>query len=388
MAQPNDQLMPVDPLQQALYMAQMGQPTAPSHDPGQVQAQMLQALMAQRQAEEFGYRPPRRMEQFGWGSALSELARPFVSKRMSKKANEELATALGKKGDLDRYDAAIAEYKAGIAAAQKQVDEATMYERKKQVDQRYAAPEKDPDKVATLKWIQQQPPEQQAALLERLLPGQKPDKTTMGTANIGGMVVPTINGVPQMDKSYGQTESAITAEDKKKQAADDKASGHVVLAEKMRSFTDLLTDPNFESSVGPYDSNFAVRGFGKLFDTENSRVHRKIDRLAGKEVLDLGALALKGSQTEGEWQRVAATLPSDSDHAAVWYAWFNDALRILEAGAPELVEKLEPLRKQIYDNADKTGIKWEGSGKYEPFGGGGSSDIDAIAVKYGVKPNG
>ena len=155
----NDQLQPIDPLQQALLMAQMGQPTAPSHNPGEVQAAMIQALMQQRRADDMYQRPPRRMEQMGWGSALSELARPFVAKRNEKKANEELAAAMGKQGDLDRYDAALAEYQAGIKDAQKAIDERSKFERQES----YKTTQKNaeiPDKQKIAEYIMSKPPEE------------------------------------------------------------------------------------------------------------------------------------------------------------------------------------------------------------------------------------
>jgi len=351
-------------LDQMMAQAMMGRPTAPTHNRDAVQAQMMQAMQAQQRANDMSYQRPRRQGQYGWGSALTEAIRPFAAKRKMNKANEALAEAMGKQGDLSRHDAAMAEYQAGI----KRVQDLEDYAQKKEIDRGYQSQtDNRPDEQRLYEFIMTLPEEQQgrAAEMMGLVTTKAP---THSTQNIAGEVVPTVDGVPQMDApSYGPTDATIKQDRAAESVRAEKDSGQAVLIEKMRSFSDMLTDDNFSSAVGPWDSNFMSRGLGKLANTKDSQILRKLDRLGGMEVLDLGARVLKGSQTEGEWARVGETMPSDSDHPEVWYSWFDDALKTLMAGAPEMAEQLEPLRKQLYDHAGESDSGWDMKGKYKPY---------------------
>jgi hypothetical protein len=115
--------LPNDQLQKEYEMATWGKPTAPDIDPAGVTAQLQQALLQQRRADEMSYAPDRKLGEFGWGSALAELARPFVAKRNMNKANEGLAKALGQKSDLAKHEAALEEYKANVAEARKRMQD-------------------------------------------------------------------------------------------------------------------------------------------------------------------------------------------------------------------------------------------------------------------------
>jgi hypothetical protein len=152
------------------------------------------------------------MEQMGWGSALSELARPFVAKRNEKKANEELAKAMGKQGDLDRYEQAMSEYQAGIAAAQKQIDEAASYERKKQVDQKYAPPAEEADKIQMLKYVQALPPEQQAQAAQMLGLAERPEKPVGPPAGYRATPEGNLEPIPGGEADYRRQQDKIKAD--------------------------------------------------------------------------------------------------------------------------------------------------------------------------------
>lgn len=149
----------------------------------------------------------------------------------------------------------------------------------------------------------------------------------------------------------GETKSA-------KQAAERS------LITKMEIFGEIMGNERFSNVVGPRDAGLTSKAVGSFFNTDDSQLFRRLEQMSGKEVLRLGGEVLKGSQTEGEWERVALAIPQPKDHEGVWAQWYSDAIRTITSGAPHLAEKLEPLRVAIvnkYGIEDKQAavVNWE-----------------------------
>ena len=171
------------------------------------------------------------------------------------------------------------------------------------------------------------------------LPGADGSTRTVGLDDAGDII-----------KEFGETPHVPTATELKRQdAASERKTASNLLVVNMELFKDALTNPKFPGAVGPADARFPLSTVGALAGTDKAILRRRLERLGGTEVLELGARVLKGSQTEGEWARVQATLPRTTDHPAVWGQWYDDALRVLSVGRPELADQLEPMRRNVVE---------------------------------------
>ena len=164
----------------------------------------------------------------------------------------------------------------------------------------------------------------------------------------GGTRTVGLNKAGDIVKDYGVTPREVSATELKREdqkVAQTSADRQTVA--KMQQFAEVMTNDRFSNVVGPRDAGWTSRTIGQTFNTDDAQLFRRLERLGGKEVLALGAEVLKGSQTEGEWTRVAMTLPEPTDHEQVWRDWYDDAIRTIVAGRPDLKDQLEPLRISV-----------------------------------------
>lgn len=115
--------MPDPELARQLAELQSGRPQAPGIDADAVKMQLMDALMRQRTGQSMMTQPYRPYGAPGWGSVIAAIAQPFIGRKMAKNATAELAEALGKQGDLKKYDDQIAQSDAEIKRIRDQIDE-------------------------------------------------------------------------------------------------------------------------------------------------------------------------------------------------------------------------------------------------------------------------
>lgn len=345
-------------------------------DYNQMLAEMLQNPPDRAAAQEAALRAQQMQQKMGgrqWGGLFGAVE-GAIKNRPSKREeySNALMEALSQQQGLDQYDSTLGTAQDLFMRGQEaEIDESTKAKYREPKDSR--TPEQK-NMEAYIQLIQDpNTPDEVKRNAQYWLGMDERQQPNYGTANIGGNVVPTVDGRPQMDQPLGKTETTLTQEAKQAEKEKEKDYGSRQLVEKMRGFSELITAPNFGSTVGPLDSSWASKAMGGLFNTKDYQLHRKAEQLGGQEVLRLGAEVLKGSQTEGEWERVSRALPSTKDHPEVWRNWYDTALKTIMAGRPDLAGELDPLRKTVLGE------------QYTPYQPPGSDDLSVDEIIAQVK---
>lgn len=285
----------------------------------------------------------------GWGDAIAQLAYAYGAHKAGKKHDSALADVLAKERGLDKYDSQLRAIQERADEQRRRRESMEDFKAKENFKRESAGPSdyelfsKDPESYAAYK----------AA-------GRAPGTTVNVNSGDKGPQVGTIpQGFQMVQENGAYRMEAIPggpADIEAQQAAETENAALSLEArqfsDRMGKFADLISSPGFESAVGPVDAHPAKQAFNTLSGNEAYKVQRDIDRLMGKEVLTLGAEVLKGSQTEGEWARVAEAMPQPTDHPEVWKRWYGDAMDTILAGRPDLTETLEPMRAKVLGGSD------------------------------------
>ena len=278
----------------------------------------------------------------GLGSLLLESAWDGMKRKRTEPAFKEAMLEQAMAGS--QADAVQAQIQAEIQRLQEAEKRATelakedakhsnaveLYRQQAEIDNQYARPSEPPAPPETIRLlkaadIDPASPEGRAVIMGKLNPQPRTSLPAgYGQSESGGLV--PLEGSPAAQRAQEQ--------------AEQKAAADRTLMTEMSMISEMMRDPNFPSAVGPTDAGAVSRFAGKHLNTDAYQLRRKIDRVSGERVLKVGAEVLKGSQTEGEWDRVAGTMPSADDHPEVWRQWFDDAISLILAGRPDLEPQL------------------------------------------------
>ena len=126
----------------------------------------------------------------------------------------------------------------------------------------------------------------------------------------------------------------------------ERRSDEAQLVSGMASIGQLVEDEDFPDAVGMFQGSRFGRALNQIQDNPTYDMQRKAEMEVGKQVLSLGQKVLKGSQTEGEWNRIAQNFPKMTDSERVWKAWFQSALEVLSQENPDLAEQVRQKMSQ------------------------------------------
>lgn len=274
------------------------------------------------------------------GALAQALTMGFIGRKQSKARDASasaLESAMKSQAGYDKYERELEDVKK----REREMEDfyRTLHESRKDKAEERAFQRETRAKTPFEQY--QENPEGYTAFSQATRAPKSPIQATVSGRNV--LLDPETGGTVRDLGEAPKTASQLT--DERKQ--DEKRVALTQRLDALDTLVDYVNRPNFASTVGKFDASGPSRWLGEAFNTEDSVLARDIETFLEAESLRVGGEALKGSQTEREWEKVLRSLPSLKDHPEVWQAFLGRAITTMARTNPELSEELEGLRSRL-----------------------------------------